>query len=524
MEHQRLGKYVLVRLLGAGGMGEVYLARVEGVGGFSREVAIKIVPPSAIRSPKAIERFLREGRLLASLSHRNIIGVFDLDTADDQPFLVMEYLRGVDLRSVLHHQAGPLPWAAAAFIGAEVSRALTAAHGLTSEDLPRGIIHGDLSPANVMLCFDGAVKVLDFGLARACGAEVTSAGIRGKLPYLPPESLAGVALDHRADIYALGVTLYRCLTGRMPHEPTNDPEVMLRAQRARVHPPTELVDELPPPIERAVLQALVPDRGQRLQRADELAEALEAALEGRFGPPDLTRLLEDLGLAEGHEAASTMEWHPPTPGPSQTETASAVVAGVPPELATTVAGGLRPLVARGPAERRPASSALAAKHSARRRRGLLGGALAATLLVVATLVIVFTGEDQQPADRPVRVRAMPATRPDAALTITRPIVPDAALSVTRPIVPDADRIDPKAVHDASAAVDRGSAVVSLRRPRRRPGARRRPRPVARRGPAKNKPTVRRARGRSPPATTRRKPKQRGITPGLLADPFAERKD
>jgi serine/threonine protein kinase len=164
----------------------------------------------------------------------------------------MEYLKGVSLREVNLTQRGPLPWAGAAFIAAEVARGLAAAHALRGPDAPAGLLHGDLSPSNVMICDDGAVKLLDFGLARPSGREPSVSGVQGKLAYLPPEAVSGIALDHRTDLYSLGVTLYEMLAGVRPFQAQNDLELIERIRSGEVRPPSAHVSSVPRELEELV--------------------------------------------------------------------------------------------------------------------------------------------------------------------------------------------------------------------------------------------------------------------------------
>jgi hypothetical protein len=282
----RIAGYTLVRRLGGGGMGEVYLAERAGAGGFVRPVALKVMRDGLGEDPRAVSRFQREGRVLGALHHRNVVQVFELDIADGQLFLAMEYLHGVTLRR-LSQERGALAWPLVAFIGAEVARGLEAAHALRLADAPRGLVHRDLSPSNVMACVDGGVKILDFGLARPADAEPSVSGIEGKLPYLAPELVAGFGADAAADIYALGVVLYELLTGRPLFRGGNELETMHRVLHEVVPPPSRIAAGVPPELDAIVLRSLARDRGVRFTAAAEVVAALESALGGRAGAPAL---------------------------------------------------------------------------------------------------------------------------------------------------------------------------------------------------------------------------------------------
>ena len=298
----RLGKYTLQRRIGSGGMGRVYLANLEGAGGFTREIAVKLVRPELSASTRATDLFLREGRALAALSHRNIVQVFELDAEGEQLYLAMEYLRGLDLGQI--RARGPVSWPAAVYIASEAARGLAAAHNARSVDAPDGIVHGDISPSNVMACFDGAVKVLDFGIARPLGLAST-AGVGGKLPYLPPEVIVGSAPDERADIYALGLVLYELLVGERLFRATSDSEIMHRVMQETVVAPAARIEGIPRALDALVMRSIARDLFTRPASAGELADALDRIVERSFGATDLATLVESLATRPselGHEA------------------------------------------------------------------------------------------------------------------------------------------------------------------------------------------------------------------------------
>ncbi|HXT50661.1 MAG TPA: serine/threonine-protein kinase, partial [Thermoanaerobaculia bacterium] len=209
----RLGRYEVLAPLGAGGMGEVWRARDRRLG---REVAIKVLPQRLTADPAALQRFEREARAVAALSHPNILAIHDFERDGETHFAVTELLEGESLRERL--RAGPVPPRRVREWGAQVARALAAAHD-------RGLVHRDVKPENLFLTTSGAVKLLDFGLARQQSgpqAETAVAGesalttdgmVVGTVGYMAPEQLRGEAVDGRADLFALGCVLYELLTG-----------------------------------------------------------------------------------------------------------------------------------------------------------------------------------------------------------------------------------------------------------------------------------------------------------------------
>jgi len=282
MGERRLGKYTLERPIGSGGMGEVFLARSDGDGA---RVAIKLLRPELVASHQGREMFMQEGRALAALGHANIVQVIELAGEGDDLYLVMEYLDGVDLGRVMRRE-GALPWQLAVYAVAEAARGVAAAHA-------RRIIHSDVTPSNVFLCADGAVKVLDFGLARPAGPGVVEGGgVRGVLPYLPPEVLLGAAADALADIYGLGAVLHECLTGQSLFRAGSGPETVWRALRDPVPPPSQLA-EVPRELDKVVAQAMARDPSARTRSASALCDQLDAVLDGTFAAGDLARWLPE---------------------------------------------------------------------------------------------------------------------------------------------------------------------------------------------------------------------------------------
>jgi len=323
VRERRLGKYTLERPIASGGMGEVHLASASGPDGVARAVAIKFLRPELVASHQGRELFLQEGLALAALDHPNIVQVIELASEEDDLYLVMEYLDGVDLGRVMKRE-GALPWRLAVYVVAEAARGVAAAHA-------RRIVHGDVTPSNVFLCAGGTVKVLDFGLARPAGPQSATfsrqrgvsasrgapsravpegGGVRGKLPYLPPEVLLGGAADQLADVYGLGAVLHECLTGQPLFRAGNDPETVWRALRDPVPRPSELAD-VPPELDKVVAAAMARDQSARTRSAGGLADQLEASLAGGFTAHDLARWLPDRIAAANQPLPPTGPAQPP---------------------------------------------------------------------------------------------------------------------------------------------------------------------------------------------------------------------
>jgi TolB-like protein/tetratricopeptide (TPR) repeat protein len=274
-----LAHYRITAAIGAGGMGEVYRATDTKLG---REVALKVLPAEMASRPERLERFRREAKALAALDHPGIVTVHSVEEADGVHFLTMQLVEGRTLDRAIPGDG--LPVGRFAEIGAALAEALAAAHD-------KGVVHRDLKPANVMVTSDGRVKVLDFGLARlggtleegGLGSELptdlrTREGVvMGTVPYMSPEQVQGRALDHRTDIFSLGVVLYEMATGRRPFAGDNPAAVISAILRdepravIRVHP------ELPASLARAIDRCLAKDRDARPQSAREVAGELRGS-------------------------------------------------------------------------------------------------------------------------------------------------------------------------------------------------------------------------------------------------------
>jgi eukaryotic-like serine/threonine-protein kinase len=265
-------RYEVGRLLGAGGMAEVYEGRDRLL---ARRVAIKVLLAEFAQDPSFLVRFKREAQAAASLSHPNIVAVYDTGVQDGTNFIVMEYVEGRTLRDLLRI-GGPPPPERAVGIAADVCNALAAAHA-------RGLIHRDVKPANVMLTPDGAVKVMDFGIARATtSATITQTqAVIGTAQYISPEQVEGREVDARGDLYSLGCLLYELLTGRVPFSGDSPVAIAYRHVREDPTPPRQLNPRIPAAVEAVTLRAMAKNPDERYQTAAEFRADLERALTGR---------------------------------------------------------------------------------------------------------------------------------------------------------------------------------------------------------------------------------------------------
>ena len=264
-------RYEISRLLGAGGMGHVYLARDRSL---SREVALKVLDDRHAENPDFVERFRREAEAAASLSHPNMITVYDAGEDDETPYIAMEYVPGGTLKNKLQAR-GALPPRVAAGVTLEVANALAAAH-------EKGIVHRDIKPENVLVTDQGHAKVGDFGIARAATATAITETdlILGSVRYLSPEQAKGEKVGPPSDLYSLGVVLYEMLTGRVPFDEENPIATAMKHVNEEPASLRELDPTIPKALEAITLKLLKKDPEQRYQSAKELAEDLDGLLVG----------------------------------------------------------------------------------------------------------------------------------------------------------------------------------------------------------------------------------------------------
>ncbi|MBC8072862.1 MAG: protein kinase, partial [Deltaproteobacteria bacterium] len=289
----RMGRYELLHRLAVGGMAELYVARHSGIQGFERTVVVKRILPHLVEDPEFISMFLDEARIAASLDHPNIAQVTDIDHEHGDYFLTMEYVHGKNLREVLRQapQGLPLGMALAVVIG--VTAGLHHAHeALGSDGRPLGLVHRDVSPSNVMIAFSGAVKLTDFGIAKAAArTSKTLAGrIKGKVGYMSPEQCRGEQVDRRSDIFSLGILAYETLTGARAFYAPNEFAAMARIVRCDYTRPSELVPGFPLELERIIARALQKEPDDRYATAEQMQLELEAFAEAQGRTPSAIEL------------------------------------------------------------------------------------------------------------------------------------------------------------------------------------------------------------------------------------------
>jgi serine/threonine-protein kinase len=429
------GKYTLRQRIGAGGMAEVFLAIATGPEGFQRSLVIKRMLPHLSQDSAFVRMFIDEARVSALLSHPNLVQVFEFGKVDDSYFIAMEHVHGrtlLAMKNELEARQRQVPIAAAVEIVRQVCRGLDYAHSLQSMDgKPLGIVHRDISPPNVMVDCHGLVKILDFGIARVADEmrEVrTQVGTtKGKVSYMSPEQLKLHDIDHRSDIFAVGIVLHELLTGRRLFRANNDYISSRLVLEADVPLPSSVNPAVPEALDKVVMHALERDRDLRYATAADMAAELEAVMsEAKMSSQEHLKVFGELfpnELAEtrltvsgsNHPFPNLADLHieetPPIAGPQVlAEVATPVVAPSPAALA---------------AERAPA-------RNRRKVMALWAAAAAVALLVAIPLARRKKVDPSAAAPRPVAGEPAPGATTAAAPAPAAPSTPVAqgvALSI-----------------------------------------------------------------------------------------------
>jgi len=292
-----IGRYHVLGRLATGGMAEIFLARDEGPRAAWRPLVIKRVLPHVAADREYVESFVHEATLSMRLRHPNICSVYEFGEDGGTYYLAMEYVEGVSLRQLVR-EASPLPFPIAARVVADVAAALAYAHTATDDQgRPLGLVHRDVTPENILIGFDGRVKLLDFGIAKAhTQTQKTQAGIlKGKTAYMSPEQYRGEPIDGRADIFSLGVCLFEALTGANPFDRGTEANTVAAILFDETTPcPREWRDDVPEALDAACRAALAKDVARRTPDGDKLARQLESWLRkhGDVRPGDLAAFLE----------------------------------------------------------------------------------------------------------------------------------------------------------------------------------------------------------------------------------------
>lgn len=449
-----LGRYDLLTPLAQGGMAIVWAARLRGSRGFQKIVAVKAMLPSLAEDSSFEEMFIAEAELSARIKHPNVCEIFDVGEEDGTPYIVMEWVNGEPLSALskaARAKGLTIPVSVAARIVHEAALGLHAAHEVKGEDgALLGLVHRDVSPQNILIGYDGIVKVVDFGIAKATNAsdeKKTQAGqVKGKVQYMAPEQAAGKA-DRRSDIFALGIVAYILVTGKHPFEADNDMAMLRKiCSPGRVPAASTLAQNLPLALDQAISRALDKDPKKRFQTMAEFASALELAkqqIARRGEEKDVAAFVGEV-LAERSEKRKRMikeairladsratERHAEITGASKITSLDATSPSNPsmasPPMGTSTWTDSRPGVPAGappppesdagvstPIAPEPLSSAA---PPTRRRTWLVVGGVAAAVAVAVTLLVTLGGGKPAPA---TAASPPPSATPTPKVTVAEP--------------------------------------------------------------------------------------------------------
>lgn len=308
---RQLGRYRLERRIAAGGMAEVFLARRRGPADFEKEVVIKCILPFRAEDERLIEMFLNEARLAAQLTHPNIVQIYELGREEGIYFIAMEYIQGLSLaqvRDITVELGTPLPYHYAARIVANVCAGLDYAHNFRdAEGRAVGIVHRDVSPENTIVGRNGAVKTIDFGIAKAQThkSQTDDGDLKGKWSYMSPEQISQGELDGRSDLFSLGIVLFELVTGRHPFVAEANLDALMAILSDEPKRPTALRPDMPAELERILLRALEKDRDDRYQSGRELQRELERFIQSHaqvVSEADLGELVSALDRGDASDA------------------------------------------------------------------------------------------------------------------------------------------------------------------------------------------------------------------------------
>lgn len=278
------GKYLLIRQIAVGGMAEVFMAKQKGVKGFEKVVAIKRILPHLTENREFLKMFIDEAKVAAQLTHQNIVQIYELGEIDDSYYIAMEYVIGKDLRTILtvgRELQKPLSLGNALFIASRLCSALHYAHrkkGFTNE--PLNIVHRDISPQNVLISYDGEVKLVDFGIAKAAAKDSKTqlGAIKGKILYMSPEQAWGKPVDRRSDIFSLGTLMYEMISGKRLFLAANELGILEKVRNAEVPSLRAIAPTITPDVEAVIYKALAKSPNDRYQSAGDMKRELDSCI------------------------------------------------------------------------------------------------------------------------------------------------------------------------------------------------------------------------------------------------------
>lgn len=312
---ESFGRYEILDRIGVGGMAEVYRARAFGAEGFQKTLVLKKILPHLSDDPHFQSMFVDEAKIAVALQHQNVVQILDLGRIDHQLFIAMELVDGADLaRTFIQARSRGIPWPqdVVFFIAKEALKGLHYAHTkLGADNHPLGVIHRDVSPANILLSFAGEVKIGDFGIAKAAEkSHTTRTGlVKGKIHYMSPEQLEGRPLDPRADVFGMGMVLHTLISGAHPLDNLQEVQVIDTIRHGVIPKPSELNPDISPELDALVMRAIEKDPARRYESAEAMGTAIEAYaqrngmyLDGKSLAPFLRRVFEGTGLMRGSAA------------------------------------------------------------------------------------------------------------------------------------------------------------------------------------------------------------------------------
>ncbi|HZF53334.1 MAG TPA: serine/threonine-protein kinase [Polyangiaceae bacterium] len=475
------GKYRLHRMIGKGAMGEVWLAEEEGPRNFRRRVAVKKLISTSEIGELATSSFVAEAQVIAKLDHHNIVRLIELGTFEGDLYLVLDYVDGAALDRLIKRKlgGGPLSPAAVAYVGREIAQALESVHSLCDEQGRNyGVVHRDVTPSNILVSRDGRVRLSDFGVARISGfaGDKTETGIfKGKLPYMPPEQARGEPFDGRADIYALGTTLFEALLGQRPRRAETQTQLIMMIATERCPYVQQVLPGCPPALAAAIDSATdidparrVPDGGRLAADLDmalramgpnalkEAKEELKARVEAVAGPPPQSTTqsgARHLGSDPGKRDSWSVSLHggvntppPPPPEPSWSGnpgSGSGRIATPPFVAGSTGTGSHGPFSQAAPSQ--PPSSQLmgTGAHRTQQRSILIASVLGLVGAAVATaLVLKMTGGTSKDGSSPPEATTTAAAVAPTAVETAAPTATEAA-ATTAPSAADPQPTAPK---------------------------------------------------------------------------------
>ncbi len=322
------GKYFLLELINVGGMAEVFKAKMFGVEGFEKIVAIKKILPEIAEDKEFIRMFIDEAKIAVRLQHPNIVQILELGKIEDSYFIAMELVNGKDLKTIRKRMKRVdllMPPEQSAFAISQVCDGLDYAHRKCDEKMNSlNIVHRDISPQNIIISYEGTVKLIDFGIAKAKSKSTkTQAGmLKGKFSYMSPEQVSGQPIDRRSDIFSIGVVFFEMLTGKRLFLGKNDVETLEKIRKAEVPPPSVFNSLVPPELDRIVLKSLAKDRDERYQWASELAEDLKKfsyTTDQQFSRQDMMNFMSEFFADELEEETAKLEEYEKIKKPSDAE-------------------------------------------------------------------------------------------------------------------------------------------------------------------------------------------------------------